>query len=209
MDALSLHSNILEGYKDYIQSFIDIHDDDIRAKVEESLRSRKLWPKSHAAAIPSSPISSAASTSSRHGAVASPLFSIKAPTSASLKSLVSSSPNSPEPSAKTTIHGPSHRPESQAPVEASVELTDTQKRILSALKSYALSSKELLIHLGYGQKTGNYKSAINFLFATNLIEYCIPDKPNSRLQKYRLTQKATILFSDIIHSSSQPTPNHD
>jgi hypothetical protein len=24
-----------------------------------------------------------------------------------------------------------------------------------------------------------------------------------------LTQKATILFSDIIHSSSQPTPNHD
>jgi hypothetical protein len=48
--------------------------------------------------------------------VASPLFSIKAPTSASLKSLVSSSPNSPEPSAKTTIHGPSHRPESQARV---------------------------------------------------------------------------------------------
>ena len=45
MDALSLHSKILDGYKDYIKSFIDIHDDDIREKVEESLRTRKLWPE--------------------------------------------------------------------------------------------------------------------------------------------------------------------
>ena len=45
MDALSLHSKILDGYKDYIRSFIDIHDPDIREKVDESLRSRKLWPE--------------------------------------------------------------------------------------------------------------------------------------------------------------------
>ena len=45
MDALSLHSKILEGYQDYIRSFIDIHDRDIREKVEESLRTRKLWPE--------------------------------------------------------------------------------------------------------------------------------------------------------------------
>jgi hypothetical protein len=45
MDALTLHSNILDGYKDYIESFIDIRDDDIRCKVEESLRSNKLWPE--------------------------------------------------------------------------------------------------------------------------------------------------------------------
>jgi len=44
MDALSLHSKILEGYKDYIWSFIDIHDDDIRQVVEKSLNSGKLWP---------------------------------------------------------------------------------------------------------------------------------------------------------------------
>jgi hypothetical protein len=45
MDALSLHSKILDGYKDYIQSFIDIHDDDIRKEVEKALRTRKLWPE--------------------------------------------------------------------------------------------------------------------------------------------------------------------
>jgi hypothetical protein len=44
MDALSLHSKILEGYQDYIRSFIDIHDDDIRENVEAALQTRKLWP---------------------------------------------------------------------------------------------------------------------------------------------------------------------
>ncbi len=29
MDALSLHSEILEGYQDYIRSFIDIYDEDM------------------------------------------------------------------------------------------------------------------------------------------------------------------------------------
>lgn len=45
MDALSLHSKILEGYQDYIRSFIDIHDDDIRQNVEAALQTRKLWPE--------------------------------------------------------------------------------------------------------------------------------------------------------------------
>jgi hypothetical protein len=38
MDALSLHARILEGYKDYIYSFIDIHDVDIASKVVGRVR---------------------------------------------------------------------------------------------------------------------------------------------------------------------------
>jgi len=45
MDALNLHSKIVSGYEDYIRSFIDIHDDDIRAKVEQELSGNKLWPE--------------------------------------------------------------------------------------------------------------------------------------------------------------------
>lgn len=45
MDALSLHSSILDGYRDYIRSFIDIHDKDIRTKVLRELETGKLWPE--------------------------------------------------------------------------------------------------------------------------------------------------------------------
>jgi len=45
MDALNLHSKIVSGYEEYIRSFIDIHDDDIRTKVEQELSGNKLWPE--------------------------------------------------------------------------------------------------------------------------------------------------------------------
>jgi len=44
MDALSLHADILAGYRDYIRSFIDIADDDIRRTVVGELEKGKLWP---------------------------------------------------------------------------------------------------------------------------------------------------------------------
>ncbi len=44
MNALALHEDILSGYKDYIQSFIEIHDDDIRDTVSAELAKGKLWP---------------------------------------------------------------------------------------------------------------------------------------------------------------------
>ena len=88
----------------------------------------------------------------------------------------------------------------EALVEALVELTETEQRILSALKKQTLGSKELLTLLGYGQKTGNYKAAMNKLSALNLIEYTLPDKPNSRLQKYRLTSKGRAALSSAPNS---------
>lgn len=45
MDALKLHRKIVSGYEDYIRSFIDIYDDDIRTKVEKDLSGNKLWPE--------------------------------------------------------------------------------------------------------------------------------------------------------------------
>jgi ATP-dependent DNA helicase RecG len=73
-------------------------------------------------------------------------------------------------------------------------LTETEQRILCALENQTLGSKELLTLLGYRQKTGNYKAAMEKLSALNLIEYTNPGKPNSRLQKYRLTPKGRTLL---------------
>jgi len=44
-DIFITHSDILEDYKNYIQSFINIYDDDIREKVRSDLESGKLWPE--------------------------------------------------------------------------------------------------------------------------------------------------------------------
>ncbi len=44
MDALKLHSRIVDRYQDYIRSFIDIRDEDISKAVEDELKSGKLWP---------------------------------------------------------------------------------------------------------------------------------------------------------------------
>jgi ATP-dependent DNA helicase RecG len=86
----------------------------------------------------------------------------------------------------------------EAPVEALVEapvaLTDTDQKILSALAAQPLGRSPLLSALGYSQPTGNYKAAMTKLQQARLIEPTIPDKPNSRLQQYRLTAKGKALL---------------
>ncbi len=60
--------------------------------------------------------------------------------------------------------------------------------ILAALSDGVLSASELMGVLGLESKTGAFKRAIRELMEQNKIEYTIPDKPNSRLQKYRLVE---------------------
>lgn len=45
MDTISLHRNSVDRYQNYIRSFIDIHDEDIRREVSEQLAQGKLWPE--------------------------------------------------------------------------------------------------------------------------------------------------------------------
>ena len=44
-DIFPIHKKILDRYRDYIESFIDIADEDIREAVAQELRSGKLWPE--------------------------------------------------------------------------------------------------------------------------------------------------------------------
>ena len=59
--------------------------------------------------------------------------------------------------------------------------------ILQALGKYSLSANELIEILELKSKTGAFKRTIKELLDRKFIEYTIRDKPNSRLQKYRLT----------------------
>ena len=78
-------------------------------------------------------------------------------------------------------------PEVEAQVEAQVELTATEHLILKACEGQASTGQELLAAAGYRQRTGNFKRAMERLLSLGLMDYTLPDRPNSRLQKYKLT----------------------
>jgi len=52
-----------------------------------------------------------------------------------------------------------------------------------------MSAADLVSKLGLKSKTGALKRSLQELLDKGLVEYTIPDKPKSRLQKYRLTNK--------------------
>ncbi|OXU14881.1 Fic family protein [Sedimentisphaera salicampi] len=61
--------------------------------------------------------------------------------------------------------------------------------ILSVLEKGELSPAEITKMLQLKSKSGAFKRCLSELLTQNLIEMTIPEKPNSRLQKYRLTEK--------------------
>jgi ATP-dependent DNA helicase RecG len=58
---------------------------------------------------------------------------------------------------------------------------------MAAVCSTPRSRSELAESLGHKSITGALRLALADLMEAGLIEYSIPDKPNSRLQKYRIT----------------------
>ena len=75
----------------------------------------------------------------------------------------------------------------KAQVEVQVAQVDLE--ILAACALNPLSSAEIAAALGHKQLSGNLRKALPRLRDAQLLEYTIPDKPNSSLQKYRLTAK--------------------
>jgi len=90
-------------------------------------------------------------------------------------------------------HKVEHQVEHQ--VKHQVELTATQFTALKSLENKTLSRKEIFAAIGIKGDSRSYKRHIQPLLMEGLIEMTIPDKPNSRLQKYRLTKKGKALIS--------------
>ncbi|MBN1849858.1 MAG: hypothetical protein JW932_14890 [Deltaproteobacteria bacterium] len=85
------------------------------------------------------------------------------------------------------------RPESQP--ESQPESLD--RRVLALLKSQALGKAEISEHLGQKEVSGQLNKVIRGLMGKGLIEYTLPDKPNSRLQKYQLASKGQSLIKIV------------
>ena len=74
-------------------------------------------------------------------------------------------------------------------VEHQVDLSDTQLAVLEALADKSLSRKEIFAAIGMSSDSRSFKRNMEPLLSAGLMEMTLPDKPNSRLQKYRLTEK--------------------
>ena len=68
-----------------------------------------------------------------------------------------------------------------------VELTVTQRNVLNALEDGTLSRKEIFEKIGIRGDTRAFKRHIGPLLSRGFIKMTVPDKPNSKLQRYRLT----------------------
>ncbi len=68
-----------------------------------------------------------------------------------------------------------------------VEVTDIQRAVLKSLKNKPLSRKEIFTAIKMNGDSRSFKRHIEPLLDMGLIEMTVPEKPNSRLQKYRLT----------------------
>ncbi|MDD2456637.1 MAG: ATP-binding protein [Kiritimatiellae bacterium] len=87
--------------------------------------------------------------------------------------------------AQRRVERPESRPESQPDSRPE----SLEGRVLGLLGARPLSKAELSSGLGHKEVSGQLNKVIRLLLADQTIEYTIPDKPNSRLQKYRLTDK--------------------
>lgn len=63
---------------------------------------------------------------------------------------------------------------------------------------------EISSHLGQKEISGQLNQMIRRLLAERSIEYTIPSKPNSRLQKYRLTDSGAAYLKTLRQGRASP-----
>ena len=76
-------------------------------------------------------------------------------------------------------------------------VSDPVKNLLNVLKKGALSSGEIRERLNLKHRQSFRENYLHPALEQQIIERTIPDKPNSRLQKYRLTTKGNNLRDRI------------
>ena len=69
-----------------------------------------------------------------------------------------------------------------------------EQRVLGLLTKEPLSKSAISSALGQKEISGHLNQVIRVLLNDQTLEHTLPDKPNSRLQQYRLTDKGRLLL---------------
>jgi len=99
-----------------------------------------------------------------------------------------------KPQAKPGIRGESP---TQSPIQSPTQSGDPVTRLLSALQAGELSAGELRSMLNIKHRPTFRQNYLHPALSSGLITLTIPGKPNSRLQKYRITKKGLIYLKVV------------
>ena len=80
------------------------------------------------------------------------------------------------------------------------QLSDTMISVLKSLKAKSLSRKEIFAAIGMNNDFRAFKRNVEPLITDGCIEMTFPDKPSSKFQKYRLTDKGKAIAKKISRS---------
>ena len=71
----------------------------------------------------------------------------------------------------------------------------SERRVMEACLTCSKTTPELLKELGSRTRTGGFRQSLHRLMEMQLLELTIPDRPRSKHQKYRLTDKGRAFLS--------------
>ena len=92
----------------------------------------------------------------------------------------------------------------EAQVEAQVELPATDVALLKACLEKPHTGQELLLAAGYTKRTGNFKRSMDRLLEAGFLGMSIPEKPTSRRQTYRITDKGRAWLASQTKGGDSP-----
>jgi Fic family protein/predicted transcriptional regulator len=71
-------------------------------------------------------------------------------------------------------------------------LSDASRAVMSVLKGNVMSRKDIFIAIGMNGDSRAFNRILRPLLNNGFVEMTIPEKPNSKMQKYRLTKKGVL-----------------
>ncbi len=97
-------------------------------------------------------------------------------------------------------------PESRLESEPELRPESLERRVLEVLIGHRLSKIELARALGHTSVSGALNQVVRNLLLKNEIEFTMPEKPRSRMQKYRLTEKGRQVMRTMQKTNLQTPP---